>query len=264
MDEPPSRPAPLRAPSGSIRGSSDTGYAALEGGPAGADRARHGRHPAPARRDPLEVRLEALFDGARTSSSEFAPDLVIVEDLFSAPYNSRAPPSSWGTRAAACLAWPRASASRSVSAGAGRGQARDAGPRRGVQGPDRARRAGRSSALRGPAAAVPRRRRARARPTGPVPGPRAGRPMIASLPRPAAAPARGPRHPRVRRASATRSFLPPVVAQRAARAPRPGDGAEAAELSWSSTTTPRATSRGPCSSASRRTSTRSSSRGSSR
>jgi crossover junction endodeoxyribonuclease RuvC len=60
-------------------------------------------------RDPLEVRLEALFDGARDVLERFAPDLVIIEDIFSAPSIPRTAILMGHARAAVCLAgrWQR-------------------------------------------------------------------------------------------------------------------------------------------------------------
>ena len=65
-------------------GLADTGYAALEGGRRIPTVLGTGVIRTSAR-DPLEVRLEALFDGVRTVLERYAPDVVIIEDIFSAP-----------------------------------------------------------------------------------------------------------------------------------------------------------------------------------
>jgi len=87
-------------------GLADTGYAALEGG-----------HRVPtvlgtgvirtSARDSLEARLEVLFDGARAVLEQFAPDLVIIEDVFSAPSIPRTAILMGHARAAVCLAGRR-------------------------------------------------------------------------------------------------------------------------------------------------------------
>jgi crossover junction endodeoxyribonuclease RuvC len=87
-------------------GLADTGYAALEGG-----------HRVPSvlgtgvirtsARDPLDVRLEALFDGARDVLERFAPDLLVIEDVFSAPSVPRTAILMGHARAAVCLAGRR-------------------------------------------------------------------------------------------------------------------------------------------------------------
>jgi crossover junction endodeoxyribonuclease RuvC len=89
-------------------GLADTGYAALQGGRAiptvlGAGVIRTST------RDPLDVRLEALFDGARDVLERFAPDLLVVEDVFSAPAIPRTAILMGHARAAICLAgrWQR-------------------------------------------------------------------------------------------------------------------------------------------------------------
>jgi crossover junction endodeoxyribonuclease RuvC len=106
MEEAPIPPrAGLRA-LGFDPGLADTGYAALEGGrgvPAvlgvGVIRTSAG--------DPLEVRLEALFDGARDVLARFSPDVVVVEDVFSAPAVPRTAILMGHARAAICLAGRR-------------------------------------------------------------------------------------------------------------------------------------------------------------
>jgi crossover junction endodeoxyribonuclease RuvC len=84
-------------------GLADTGYAALEGG-----------HRVPSvlgtgvirtsARDPLEVRLEALFEGVREVLARFTPDLLVIEDVFSAPSVPRTAILMGHARAAICLA----------------------------------------------------------------------------------------------------------------------------------------------------------------
>jgi crossover junction endodeoxyribonuclease RuvC len=97
----PGRPGPRAV--GFDPGLADTGYAALEGGRrvptvlgTGVIRTSAG--------DPLEVRLEALFDGARDVLRRFAPDLVVIEDVFSAPSIPRTAILMGHARAAVCLA----------------------------------------------------------------------------------------------------------------------------------------------------------------
>ncbi|HEY7141183.1 MAG TPA: crossover junction endodeoxyribonuclease RuvC [Methylomirabilota bacterium] len=106
MDEAsiPTRPGPRAV--GFDPGLADTGYAALEGGRrvptvlgTGVIRTSS--------RDPLEVRLEALFDGARDVLERFTPDLVIIEDVFSAPAIPRTAILMGHARAAVCLAGRR-------------------------------------------------------------------------------------------------------------------------------------------------------------
>jgi crossover junction endodeoxyribonuclease RuvC len=87
-------------------GLADTGYAALEGGRrvpavlgAGVIRTRAG--------DPLDARLEALFEGARAVLERFAPDLLVIEDVFSAPAAPRTAILMGHARAAVCLAGRR-------------------------------------------------------------------------------------------------------------------------------------------------------------
>ena len=87
-------------------GLADTGYAALEGGRRVPSVLATGVIRTNAR-DPLEVRLEALFDGARDVLETFAPDLVIIEDVFSAPSIPRTAILMGHARAAICLAGRR-------------------------------------------------------------------------------------------------------------------------------------------------------------
>ena len=106
MDEAsiPPRPAPRAV--GFDPGLADTGYAALEGGRRVPTVLGTGVIRTSAR-DPLEVRLEALFDGARDVLERFAPDLVIIEDIFSAPSIPRTAILMGHARAAVCLAGRR-------------------------------------------------------------------------------------------------------------------------------------------------------------
>lgn len=84
-------------------GLADTGYAALEG--------RRGR-PAvlgvgvirTSSAESLEARLEQLFDGAREVLERFAPDLLVVEDVYSAPAVPRTAILMSHARAVICLA----------------------------------------------------------------------------------------------------------------------------------------------------------------
>jgi crossover junction endodeoxyribonuclease RuvC len=98
---PSGRPGPRAV--GFDPGLADTGYAALEGGQ---------RVPSvlgtgvirTSSRDPLEVRLEALFDGVRDVLERFMPDLLVIEDVFSAPSVPRTAILMGHARAAICLA----------------------------------------------------------------------------------------------------------------------------------------------------------------
>lgn len=100
----PARPGPRAV--GFDPGLADTGYAALEGGRRVPSVLGTGVIRTSAR-DPLEVRLEALFDGAREVLERFAPDLVIIEDIFSAPSIPRTAILMGHARAAVCLAGRR-------------------------------------------------------------------------------------------------------------------------------------------------------------
>jgi len=106
MDEAsiPTRPGPRAV--GFDPGLADTGYAALEGGRRVPTVLGTGVIRTSAR-DPLEVRLETLFDGARDVLERFAPDLVIIEDVFSAPSIPRTAILMGHARAAVCLAGRR-------------------------------------------------------------------------------------------------------------------------------------------------------------
>jgi crossover junction endodeoxyribonuclease RuvC len=87
-------------------GLADTGYAALEGGRAVPALLGSGVIRTSAA-DPLEARLEALFEGARDVLERFAPDLLVIEDVFSAPAVPRAAILMGHARAAVCLAGRR-------------------------------------------------------------------------------------------------------------------------------------------------------------
>ena len=87
-------------------GLADTGYAALEGGRRVPTVLGTGVIRTSAR-DSLEARLEILFDGARAVLERFAPDLVIIEDIFSAPSIPRTAILMGHARAAVCLAGRR-------------------------------------------------------------------------------------------------------------------------------------------------------------
>ncbi|HWC01907.1 MAG TPA: crossover junction endodeoxyribonuclease RuvC [Methylomirabilota bacterium] len=87
-------------------GLADTGYAALEGGRRVPSVLGTGVIRTSAR-DPLEVRLEALFEGARDVIARFAPDVLIIEDIFSAPAIPRTAILMGHARAAVCLAGRR-------------------------------------------------------------------------------------------------------------------------------------------------------------
>jgi crossover junction endodeoxyribonuclease RuvC len=106
MDEAavPARPGPRAV--GFDPGLADTGYAALDGGRRVPSVLGTGVIRTSAR-DPLEVRLEALFDGARDVLERFAPDLVIIEDVFSASTIPRTAILMGHARAAICLAGRR-------------------------------------------------------------------------------------------------------------------------------------------------------------
>jgi crossover junction endodeoxyribonuclease RuvC len=97
----PPRPA-LRAV-GFDPGLADTGYAAIETGRTGPTVLGSGVIRTSAR-EPLEARLEVLFEGAREVLRRFAPDLLVVEDVFSAPSVPRAVILVGHARAAICLA----------------------------------------------------------------------------------------------------------------------------------------------------------------
>lgn len=87
-------------------GLADTGYAALEGGRRVPSVLGTGVIRTSAR-DPLDVRLEALFDGARDVLERFVPDLLVIEDVFSAPAVPRTAILMGHARAAVCLAGRR-------------------------------------------------------------------------------------------------------------------------------------------------------------
>jgi crossover junction endodeoxyribonuclease RuvC len=84
-------------------GLADTGYAALRGG--GAVPAVLGTgliRTAPG--EPLEARLERLYDGAREVLARFQPDLLVIEDVFSAAAVPRAAILMGHARSVICLA----------------------------------------------------------------------------------------------------------------------------------------------------------------
>ena len=106
MDEAPVPPRSGPRAVGFDPGLADTGYAALEGGRrvptvlgTGVIRTSS--------RESLEARLERLFDEARAILERFAPDLVIIEDVFSAPSIPRTAILMGHARAAVCLAGRR-------------------------------------------------------------------------------------------------------------------------------------------------------------
>jgi crossover junction endodeoxyribonuclease RuvC len=100
----PGRPGPRAV--GFDPGLADTGYAALEGGRRVPSVLGTGVIRTSAR-DPLEVRLEALFDGARDVIERFMPDVLIIEDVFSARAIPRTAILMGHARAAVCLAGRR-------------------------------------------------------------------------------------------------------------------------------------------------------------
>jgi len=106
MDEAPIAVRPGPCAVGFDPGLADTGYAALQGGRRVPSILASGVIRTNAR-DPLEVRLEMLFDGARDVLERFAPDLVIIEDVFSAPSIPRTAILMGHARAAVCLAGRR-------------------------------------------------------------------------------------------------------------------------------------------------------------
>ncbi len=84
-------------------GLAETGFAAVQGGRGGVTVLGTGvlrTH----RADPLEARLEALFDGVHGVLASFAPDLLVVEDVFSAPAVPRTAILMAQARAVICLA----------------------------------------------------------------------------------------------------------------------------------------------------------------
>jgi crossover junction endodeoxyribonuclease RuvC len=83
-----------------------TGFAALEGGRGGlAELAVLGTGVIRTRASAaLEVRLEQLFDGVHGVLGSFAPDLLVVEDVFSAPRVPSTAILMGHARAMVCLA----------------------------------------------------------------------------------------------------------------------------------------------------------------
>lgn len=106
MDDASIAPRPGPRAVGFDPGLADTGYAALEGGRRVPTVLGTGVIRTSAR-DSLEARLEVLFDGARAVLEQFAPDLVIIEDVFSAPSIPRTAILMGHARAAVCLAGRR-------------------------------------------------------------------------------------------------------------------------------------------------------------
>jgi crossover junction endodeoxyribonuclease RuvC len=100
----PGRPGPRAV--GFDPGLADTGYAALEGGCRVPSVLEIGVIRTSAR-DPLEVRLEALFDGARDVLERLAPDLLVIEDVFSTAAVPRTAILMGHARAVVCLAGRR-------------------------------------------------------------------------------------------------------------------------------------------------------------
>ncbi len=84
-------------------GLAETGFAALRGGrqsPAVLGVGVIRTQPA----DPLEVRLEQLFEGVQGVLGSFAPDLIVIEDVFSRPAIPRTAILMGHARAVICLA----------------------------------------------------------------------------------------------------------------------------------------------------------------
>ncbi|HLE45182.1 MAG TPA: crossover junction endodeoxyribonuclease RuvC [Methylomirabilota bacterium] len=84
-------------------GLAETGFAALAGGRGGPVVLGTGvirTHPA----DPLDVRLERLFEGIHDVLSSFTPDFLVVEDVFSTPAVPRTAILMGHARAVICLA----------------------------------------------------------------------------------------------------------------------------------------------------------------
>jgi crossover junction endodeoxyribonuclease RuvC len=84
-------------------GLAETGYAALAGGRGGPAVLGAGvirTHAA----DPLESRLEQLFDAIHEVLASFAPDVLVVEDVFSTPAVPRTAILMGHARAVICLA----------------------------------------------------------------------------------------------------------------------------------------------------------------
>ncbi len=72
-------------------GLADTGYAVLEAA-VGAPRVLGTGVVHTRAGTALEIRLEQLFEGTRAVLDRFGPDLVVIEDLFSAPSVPHATP----------------------------------------------------------------------------------------------------------------------------------------------------------------------------
>lgn len=84
-------------------GLADTGFAALESGRGTLTVLGSGVVHTHAG-EPLEVRLEQLFDGIHGVLASFAPDLLVIEDVFSAPGAPRTAILMGHARGVICLA----------------------------------------------------------------------------------------------------------------------------------------------------------------
>jgi len=84
-------------------GLAETGFAAVRGGREGLAVLGTGVLRTRAA-DPLDVRLEELFDAVHGVLASFAPDLLVVEDVFSAPAVPRTAILMGHARAVICLA----------------------------------------------------------------------------------------------------------------------------------------------------------------
>jgi crossover junction endodeoxyribonuclease RuvC len=84
-------------------GLAETGFAALAGRGAGLTVLGTGVIRTPAG-DALEMRLEQLFERVHGVLASFAPDVVVIEDVFSAPAVPRAAILMGHARAVICLA----------------------------------------------------------------------------------------------------------------------------------------------------------------
>jgi crossover junction endodeoxyribonuclease RuvC len=100
----------VRGPSGaSLRavgfdpGLADTGYAAVDAQPGALAVLETGVIRTRAR-EPLEDRLEHLFEGVREILDRLTPDLIVIEDVFSAPGAPRTAILMGHARAVICLA----------------------------------------------------------------------------------------------------------------------------------------------------------------
>ncbi len=103
MTRPPAEESPGLRAVGFDPGLAETGYAVLADGRDGAAVLGVGvlrTRPA----DPLELRLERLFDAIHGVLAAFAPDLVVVEDVFTARAAPRAAILMGHARGVICLA----------------------------------------------------------------------------------------------------------------------------------------------------------------